>query len=113
MSITVRITQRKTRQAAARASIERPNLQYAARNPAPVTASTTGYMALMGARHARQRARSHSQESTGMFPCHGIAAPHDGHLDLGEITDSPAGIRWMQTLANDPKISPIARAAAP
>src|SRR6185436_18884977 len=73
----------------------------------PTAISTAGYWIEIGARHQRQRPRSHSQATTGTLSNGAIPFPHEGQREGGETTDSPRGRRWMQTFANEPKTRPV------
>jgi len=49
-----------------------------------------------------------SQPKIGMLKRHGIAAPQARHRERGRATDSPSGIRMMQTLRKLPMHAPAA-----
>jgi hypothetical protein len=51
--------------------------------PIPARASTSGYLALMRARHAEHLPRSTSQLAIGTFSQARMRCPHDGHAERG------------------------------
>jgi hypothetical protein len=80
-----------------------------AENRTAVSNSTTKYLAEILRPQQRALPRKNSQDSIGMFSQNGIGVPHS-HLDLGNMTDCPAGIRHMHTFRKLPTQAPSTKA---
>ena len=60
------------------------------------------YLQVIGCLHPLHLARRQRKLKSGIFSYHLILCPHFGQCDGAVITDSPSGIRHMQTLRKLP-----------
>src|SRR5260370_10942755 len=82
-SVTARIRIKHVKNSHFTVACVMPNSRNAATNSNPVASSISGYIAEIGAPHARHFPRSHSHANTGTLSYALICVPHFGQRDPG------------------------------